>query len=141
MPFLAFFKIIPAWAYKLLGIAVVCFGIFLAGEHRVQSQWDAEKAAAKEHVEAVVAKQDSATDAVQANQVVAEDKIKTVFKDRVIYKDRVVTHDVIVKEDANCVIPDRFVSMWNSANKGSIPDTTSSVDAGSNGTGKTEGTR
>jgi len=141
MPFLEFFKIIPAWVYKLLGIAVVFFGVFLAGEHRVQAQWDAEKAAAKEHVEEVVAKQDSATSDVQASQVVEEEKIKTVFKDRIIYKDRVVTHDVIVKEDADCVIPDRFISMWNSANEGSVPDASSNTDAGSNGSGKAEGTR
>ena len=141
MPFLAFFKIIPTWAYKLLGIAIVFFGVFLAGEQRVQAQWDAEKAAAKEHVEAVVAKQDSATSDVQASQVVAEEKIKTVFKDRIIYKDRVVTHDVIVKEDADCVIPDRFISMWNSANEDSVSDSSSKSDAKASGSGKAEGTR
>jgi predicted RND superfamily exporter protein len=141
MPVLAFFKVIPAWAYKLLGVAIICLGIFLAGEHRVQTKWDAEKAAAKEHVTAVVSKQESVTNTSQAVQVVTEEKIKTVFKDRIVYKDRLVPHEVIVKEDAACVIPDRFISMWNSANSGEVPTTSSSVDAGSDGSRAVEGTR
>lgn len=69
----------------------------------------------------------SATVQIAAAEKVVE--IKTVFKDRVVYRDREVPVEVRIREDAQCVVPDRFVRMWNSANRGELPDTAGQPDA------------
>jgi len=141
MPILGIFRVVPAWAYKLLAVMVLLAGVFFAGEYRVQRQWDASIKAQKAKVQVVLTKQQAATDNVQKVQVKAEEKVHTVFKDRVIYKTKVVPHEVIVKEDADCIIPDRFISMWNSANSGEVPNASSSIDAAASGSREIEGTR
>lgn len=132
---------IPSWVYKLLAILLVAFALIQYGEHRIQVKWDAEKAANKSHATAVVARQEAVTNKVEADERISEAEIKTVFKDRIIYKDRVVMHETIVKEDAACVIPERFISMWNSANSGEVPTASSSADATSSGSGTIESAR
>lgn len=119
---------IPPWAYKVLAVLLVSLALVTYGEHRTQVSWDAEKAANKAHVALVVAQQDKVTSAVEQSQQVAEIQIKTVFKDRIIYRDRSVPHEIIVKEDSACAIPNRFVSMWNSANSGEVPKASSKLD-------------
>lgn len=71
---------------------------------------------------------DEVSDKSATQAVVVQEKIRTVFKDRVIYRDREVSNEVIVRTNSGCVIPNYFVSMWNSANKGIVPDAASGVD-------------
>ena len=132
---------LPSWVYKLLAILLIAFALVQYGEHRIQVKWDAEKAANKSHATAVVTQQEVVTSRVEADEKVSEAEIKTVFKDRIIYKDRVVTHETIVKEDAACAIPERFISMWNSANSGEVPNAPSNTDAASSGSRAIESTR
>lgn len=136
MPFLGMLKLVPTSVWKALCVLLIAFSLIQVGEHRVQREWDAEKAANKAHVEVVVEMQKQTTVAADSKQQLAEVKIQTVFKDRVIYKDIEVPHEVIVKEDSECVIPDRFVSMWNSANSGEIPNASSNANASSSGSRK-----
>lgn len=132
---------LPSWVYKLLAIILVAVALVKYGEHRTQVEWDAEKAADKARAAVVVSRQEVVTNKVEADEKVSEAEIKTVFKDRIIYKDRVVTHETIVKEDADCAIPERFISMWNSANSGEVPNASSSADAASSGSGEVESQR
>lgn len=132
---------LPSWVYKLAAILLIAFALIQYGEHRVQVKWDAEKATNKSHATVVVAQQEAVTSKVEADEKVSEAEIKTVFKDRIIYKDRVVTHETIVKEDAACTIPERFISMWNSANSGEVPTTSSNTDATPSRSGTVESAR
>lgn len=136
MPFLGMLKLVPTWVWKSLCVLLIAFSLIQVGEHRVQREWDAERAANKAHAEAVAKVQEQISVAADSKQQLAEVKIKTVFKDRVIYRDKEVPHEVIVKEDSECVIPDRFVGMWNSANSGEVPNAPTNPDASSSGSGK-----
>ncbi|SHM11012.1 hypothetical protein SAMN05216428_11415 [Nitrosospira sp. Nsp11] len=76
----------------------------------------------------IVAKRDDVTAVSGTQAVAAQEKIRTVFRDRTIYRDREVPVEVIKRMDSGCVIPNHFVSMWNSANQGTVPDATSGID-------------
>src|SRR5687768_7027253 len=72
--------------------------------------------------------QDSVTADAGTKAVEVQEKIRTVFKDRIIYRDREVPYEVSIRTDSGCVIPNYFVSMWNSANQGIVPDAASRID-------------
>ena len=74
-----------------------------------------------------------ATAAVAASAAGKDAEIRTVFRDRVIKQYVEVPREVIVREDAACVIPARFVSLWNSANRAELPTFASQLDAAASG--------
>ena len=74
-----------------------------------------------------------ATAAVAASAAGKDVEIRTVFKDRVIKQYVEVPREVIVREDAACVIPSRFVSVWNSANRAELPTFAGQLDAAPSG--------
>lgn len=74
------------------------------------------------------AAQDVVTDKAATQAVIVQEQIRTVFKDRVIYRDREVSNEVKLRTDSGCAIPNYFVSMWNSANQGTVPDAASGID-------------
>ena len=74
-----------------------------------------------------------ATAAVAARATGKDVEIRTVFKDRVIKQYVEVPREVIVREDAACVIPSRFVSVWNSANRAELPTFAGQLDAAPSG--------
>jgi hypothetical protein len=82
----------------------------------------------QKHEIETVAKRDDLTATVGTQAVAVQEKIRTVFRDRTIYRDREVPVEVIKRMDSGCVIPNHFVSMWNSANQGTVPDATSGID-------------
>lgn len=71
---------------------------------------------------------DGVSAAAGTQAVGVQEKIRTVFKDRIIYLDREVPVEVIKRMDSGCVIPNHFVSMWNSANQGKVPNASSGID-------------
>lgn len=75
---------------------------------------------------------DAAQDAVTADadtKAVAEDtKVRTVFQTRMEYIIKEVPVEVIREMDSECVVPDQFVSLWNTANKGIAPTSPSETD-------------
>lgn len=73
-------------------------------------------------------KAQEATTIVVTEYVKGAEKIRTVFKDRVQIITKEIPHEVIVKSDADCAVPVYFVGLWNSANQGSIPNTSQGVD-------------
>lgn len=77
----------------------------------------------------IKAKQTKASQQVDAAAAQALTKVRTVFKDRLIYKNQELPSDTIIKMDAECVIPVRFVELWNSANRAELPDTARALDA------------
>jgi len=119
MPIIAIYGIIAAVIFSL-GAAVswkVTSDHFEAGMLKEQ----------KREIK-IVAKRHDVTATVGAQAVAAQEKIRTVFRDRTIYRDREVPVEVIKRMDSGCVIPNHFVSMWNSANQGAVPDATSGID-------------
>ena len=76
----------------------------------------------------VIIKREEVTAASGTQAVAAQEQIRTVFRDRTIYRDREVPVEVIKRMDSGCVIPNHFVSMWNSANQGAVPDAASGID-------------
>jgi hypothetical protein len=76
----------------------------------------------------VIIRREEVTAASGTQAVAAQEHIKTVFQDRVIYRDREVPVEVIKRMDSGCVIPNHFVSMWNSANQGTVPNAASGID-------------
>jgi hypothetical protein len=123
--------VIPLWArvatLASLAVACFCFG-WTQGANHVQAKWD--KASAKQQVLVVRVKdqQTAINDQVGAAHVAQQEKTRTVFRDRVVYRDREIPHEVIVRDDAACVVPEYFVSLWNSANRGELPDAASVAD-------------
>jgi hypothetical protein len=65
---------------------------------------------------------------IEVKAVDNAEKIKIVFRDREVIKYREVPNAVIVRQDSNCVIPNRFVSMWDSANRAETPTAASLLD-------------
>lgn len=67
---------------------------------------------------------------VQVEAAAAAEKvvIKRVFVDRVEYRDREVPVEIRIREDAECVVPERFIRMWNSANRATVPDAAGGPD-------------
>ena len=74
-----------------------------------------------------------ATHAVAAQAAASQIEIRTVFKDRIIKEYVEVPREVVAKEDAACVVPARFVGMWNSANRAELPTFTGQLDAAPSG--------
>ena len=115
-------------------IAAVIFGLGMYAGIRWDSASHKQEVinAQKEEIRIDDAR-DKVTESAGTTAVVTQEKIRTVFKDRVIYRDREVPVEIIKRMDSGCVIPNYFVSMWNSANQGSVPDTTSGIDEASSG--------
>lgn len=125
---------ILAWVVGALAVISASFiGGCQFGEGRVQAEWNNQKLAAANKTIEVQAKQSTVTATVDQQSQVAQEKVRTVFRDRVVYRDREVPHEVIVRQDAGCTIPNRFVSLWNSANRAQLPDPASSVDEAPSG--------
>lgn len=121
---LAFFKGIPTAFWVGLALILALLGAFLGGEHRVQGQWNADKAAKAKVISQVQTAQTGVSAAVNTQY------IKTIHQALVkgdTIKQKVPVY-VPIQADAQCIIPNGFVSVWNSANSGStlpdVPDTT-----------------
>ena len=99
------------------------------GAHRCAQAADGAQAKAAQ----TAASATVATAAVAARATGKDVEIRTVFKDRVIKQYVEVPREVIVREDAACVIPSRFVSVWNSANRAELPTFANQLDAAPSG--------
>lgn len=117
---------------ETLGIGALVFvvGAFTGGK-LVQRQWNAAEAVAEVAAAEVAAAAQEASAQEGSKQAQAQARVLTVFKDRVVYRTKEVPVEVRVREDAECVVPDRFVRMWNSANQGVVPDAAGQPDTGS----------
>jgi hypothetical protein len=106
---------------KYLGIALIIagllYGVYSAGENKVQAKWDADK----EKVAAEIKKLKEAS-------VVETVKVETKYVDRVKtvtvkgdtitqYVDRYITPE----EDKGCTIPKNFILLHDSAVKNVVP--------------------
>lgn len=116
---------------ETLGIGALVFvvGAFTGGS-LVQHQWDAAKAKAEVAAAEAAAAAQSVSAKEGAKQAEVQAKVQTVFRDRIVYRTKEVPVEVRVREDAECVVPDRFVRMWNSANQGVVPDAAGQSGAG-----------
>lgn len=128
--FLTFIKS-PLFKYLMIALAVFgfLFGIFYAGEQRIQKKWDKEKSERKVQIEIQRVVQEKIT---YLTNTVYVDRIKEVkIKGDTIY---VKVPEYITKEDdAACTIRNGFTRVWNSALTNTIPgpaDETDRADAG-----------
>lgn len=112
-----------------LGLLVGALLGSLGAGFYVDARWakaDAERIANEQaqKVESV-----EVTHEVESKAKEVEVRIKTVFRDRIVYRDREVPREVRDREDAECVVPDRFVRMWNTANEAVVPEPARTPDA------------
>lgn len=91
------------------------------GKVELLAQLEVERKIERVRVEKVVEYQDRI-------QTVVQEKIKTVYRDRTITKEVPIVHEVEVRMDAACPIPQRFVSVWNSANELRVPTPAELID-------------
>jgi hypothetical protein len=101
----------------LVIISGITVTAYFKGRSDVYALWNAE-----------IARQDaiakdlktSQTAVTKTAEVVHEEKAKVIrIKGDTIYK-RVKVY-VTPKDDANCVVPDGFVRVWNSSNRNTVP--------------------
>ena len=118
--------------WKLIGIVAAVAALFGMGYHfgsgSVQAAWDADKAKQSKAVAVVQTKQTEVSEHSEAKQVATQVQLHTVFKDRIIYINNGVSNETIARQDSACVIPNRVVSLWNSANRGEVPSPASLAD-------------
>ncbi|HDR9163604.1 TPA: hypothetical protein QDB28_004008 [Burkholderia vietnamiensis] len=120
----------------LCAIAAVAllFGAgYFAGIQHESAQWAAEKATQAGTKAAVTTAQTGVTQSVAVEAKAAETKIQTVYRDRVVVQTKEVPHEVVVRQDAGCVVPNRFVSVWNTANRLQVPDAAELLDERASG--------
>lgn len=121
-------------------ILLVLAGVLLAflvglfeGNRRAKARCAKAQTAAVSKAAKTDAAVTTATQAVADKEVITQTQIKTVFKDRIIKQYIEVPRYVIKKEDANCVVPERFVGLWNSANRAELHTFTGQLDAAASG--------
>lgn len=120
--------------YLLLSHTIVAAIAFGAGRYgaaakataKVVDKVNTATAAVKEKQEVVLAKADE-------KQIVVQEKIRTVYRDRNIYITKEIPREVIVKQDAQCVVPEFFVGLWNSSNRAVVPAAAGVVDESPSG--------
>jgi hypothetical protein len=112
--------------FRVAAIVLLMFGIFMEGGISNQEKWEAKVA----EVKLEMAKKETAS---------AEASVKIVTK--YVTVDRIVKEkgDAILKEipkfisanaDAQCVVPNGFVVLHDSASRNEVPDSTRGVDEG-----------
>lgn len=113
-----------------LGALLIGFltGVTHANQNCTKTTVKAETKAATAAASATVA-----TAVVAASAADKQVEIKTVFKDRIVKQYVEVPREVVRKEDAGCVIPRRFVGLWNTANRAELPTFAGQLDASPSG--------
>jgi len=122
IPFISNYKL----PIQVGSVIILAFGLFMEGGISNQEKWEARVA----EVKLEMAKKDAAS---------AEATTKVVTK--YVTVDRIVKEkgDAILKEipkfiskdaDAQCVVPNGFVVLHDSASRNEVPDTTRGVDEG-----------
>lgn len=115
--------------------SVFGFGVgYYYGADSVNTRWEREK----EKVRILIAEVEASAAQISALEVElaakAKETVRTVFKDRIVYRDKEVPVEVRIREDSECVVPARFIRMWNSANRAELPGTASEPDDAANRT-------
>ncbi len=113
------------WLGRVLMMFALLGGAYWAGarverHHNVAEQ--AQQALRLERVQQQISMQADA--AHQASQTV----VHTVFKDRIVYRNQEKVREITLQQDRHCAVPQRFVSLWNSANRLYVPDTAGLTD-------------
>lgn len=114
---------VPMWVWVVLALVASHATVYMIGRHHEakDNAYEAAKALANQKK-----KQDKVTIKVVTKYVdrvqVIREKAKTIIEKVPVY--------VTAENDAACVIPDSFISLWNYANEGSIPGTAIRVDEG-----------
>lgn len=123
--------------WRLIGMSALATTFFIGGcqfgGNRKQAEWDKETRKIVAQVEQVQQKQAAVSASVDQQSQKTQETVRTVFRDRIIYQDREVPREIIVRQDSGCAIPNRFVSLWNSANRAELPDPASVVDESASG--------
>ena len=135
LAFLTFVKS-PIFKYllSLAAILGVVFGIFYAGEQRIQKKWDKEKSERKVQIEIQRVVQDKIT---YLTNTVYVDRIKEVkIKGDTIYVK--VPEYITAEDNAACRINNGFVRVWNGALQNELSGPTNETDRADAGVSLTE---
>lgn len=116
-------NLVPApyrWVLWLVAAAAIFgLGFYVCHQFNKADQVGAARAETKQ-----VIKQAGVSNVIADKHETANIEIRTVYK--TIIKE--VPKYVTVKTDAGCPIPNSFVSVWNSASAGAIPDSAAVAD-------------
>lgn len=72
--------------------------------------------------------QDKITSYIELNDQERKAEIDTFFESRLRVHYESLDSLGVSRQDANCVVPNSFVSMWNSANRATLPESTRDGD-------------
>jgi hypothetical protein len=122
----------------IIGVVVLALLIGLGSGMYIGSHWNEaghSLETIKEQKEEIRidAAQDKVSSESDTKAVTEQGKIVTVYKDRWHYITKEVPVEVTSKMDSECVIPNRFVSLWDSANQARLPDPASPADEAPSG--------
>lgn len=112
----------------VLSIIIAAAGGMYVGGYWNEAGHSLEKIAEQKEEIRIDAAQDNISHISDEKAVKVEAQIVTVFKDRWRTITKEVPVEVVAKMDAECVVPNRFVELWNSANKEELPDPARAAD-------------
>jgi hypothetical protein len=121
---------IYAWIGSV--VAALLGGMYIGGYWNEAGHSLETIAEQKEEIR-IDAARDEVTAKADKEAVTTQKEIVTVFKDRWHYITKEVPVETNKEMDAECTVPNHFVSLWDGANKGIIPDATSGVDVSPSG--------
>jgi hypothetical protein len=113
-------------------VAALLGGMYIGGYWN-EAGHSLETIAEQKEVIRIDASRDEVTAKADKEAVTTQKEIVTVFKDRWHYITKEVPVEVIKEMDAECIVPNHFISLWDGANQGIIPDAASGVDVSPSG--------
>ena len=108
-------------------VAGLLIGMYIGGFWN-EAKHSIETIAIQREEKRVDAAQDAITAKADTEAVAADTKVQTVFKTRLEYILKEIPVETVKKMDDECVVPGQFVSLWNTANQGVVPDAPREVD-------------
>ena len=115
----------------LMALCAICLYAvgYLCGMYATRADCKQQQAQAAVRAAAVTAQAAQSMQTAADTSAATQTQIRTVFKDRIIKQYIEVPRETIARQDAACIVPHRFVSLWNSANRAELPTFAASLDA------------
>ena len=122
--------IVIGWAVSI--VIALGTGMYVGGYWN-EAGHNLEKIAEQKEEIRIDKEQDTISHISDEKAVKAEAQIVTVFRDRWRTITKEVSVEVVKKMDSECAVPNRFVELWDSANKKELPDPTRAADGSPSG--------
>ena len=119
----------------VMALCAICLAAlsYLAGISHARRDCKQQQTQAAAAAQRIAASAATAMSTVAETSAATQTEIRTVFKDRIIKQYVEVPRETIARPDAACTVPNRFVSLWNSANRAELPTNASLFDEAASG--------